>query len=75
MDIAFQVGDPYAVGVGDGGIGIFALTFQPKLLVPIHLRGKYDYLGCIEKQLTRQGFKNEFWVVKKPKDTMTFLSD
>jgi L-ascorbate metabolism protein UlaG (beta-lactamase superfamily) len=75
MDIAFQVGDPLAIGVGDGGIGIFALTFQPKLLVPIHLRGQYEYLKCIEKQLTRRGFKNEFWVVKKPKDTITFLSD
>jgi len=75
MDIAFQVGDPYATGVGDGGIRIFALTFQPKLLVPIHLRGEYEHLTFIDKQLKRRGFKNRFWAVKKPKDTISFLSD
>ena len=72
IDIAFQVCDPAAIGVGDGGIGIFALTFQPKLLVPIHLRGQYEYLKYIEKQLKHRGFKNLFWVVKKHPDTISF---
>lgn len=44
MDIAFQVCDPLAASVGDGGADIFAVTFQPKLLVPIHLRGQYGFL-------------------------------
>lgn len=72
MDIAFQVFDPLADGVGDGGVGIFALSFKPKLLVPIHLRGKYEYLKKIELQLKQRGFKNRFWVVKKKGDSMFF---
>jgi len=72
MDIAFQVCDPLAEGVGDGGAGIFALSFKPKLLVPIHLRGKYEFLKKIELQLRQRGFENRFWVVKKKGDTMSF---
>ncbi len=72
MDIAFQVCDPLADGVGDGGAGIFAVSFQPKLLVPIHLRGKYEFLKKIEVQLRQRGFKNRFWVVKKKGDSITF---
>jgi L-ascorbate metabolism protein UlaG (beta-lactamase superfamily) len=72
MDIAFQVCDPMADGVGDGGAGIFALSFKPKLLVPIHLRGKYEFLKKIEVQLRQRGFKNRFWVVKNKGDSITF---
>jgi hypothetical protein len=72
MDIAFQVCDPLADGVGDGGTGIFALSFKPKLLVPIHLRGKYEFLKKVELQLRQRGFKNRFWVVKKKGDSMSF---
>jgi L-ascorbate metabolism protein UlaG (beta-lactamase superfamily) len=72
MDIAFQVCDPLADDVGDGGIGIFALSFKPKLLAPIHLRGKYEFLKKIELQLKQRGFKNRFWVVKKKGDSMSF---
>lgn len=72
MDIAFQVCDPKAKGVGDGGVGIFAVTFQPKLLVPIHLRGEYEFLTNIELQLKNSGFKNRFWVIRKISDTTSF---
>jgi len=72
IDIAFQVCDPKADGVGDGGVGIFAITFQPKLLVPIHLRGEYEFLKKIELQLKDRGFKNRFWVIKSIGDTTSF---
>ena len=72
MDIAFQVCDPLAEGIGDGGIGIFALSFKPKLLVPIHLRGKYEFLKKIKLQLKQRGFKNRFWFVKKKGDSILF---
>jgi len=72
MDIAFQVCDPKAAGVGDGGVGIFAVTFQPKLLVPIHLRGEYEFLKNIDLQLKDRGFKNRFWVIRKISDTTSF---
>jgi hypothetical protein len=72
MDIAFQVCDPKAAGVGDGGVGIFAVTFQPKLLVPIHLRGEYEFLKNIGLQLKARGFKNRFWVIRKLNDTTSF---
>jgi hypothetical protein len=70
--LAFQVCDTLTDGVGDGGAGIFSVSFQPKLLVPIHLRGKYEFLKKIELQLRQRGFKNRFWVVKKKGDSITF---
>ena len=70
IDIAFQVCDPKAAGVGDGGVGAFALAFQPRLLVPIHLRGQYDFLADIDRRLKDRGFKGRFWPVKAPGDTL-----
>ena len=66
MDIAFQVCDQFLFerGRGYGGTEIFALTFQPKLLVPLHLRNRYDHLPARAQQLKERGFRNRFWVVK-----------
>ena len=72
MDIAFQVCDPKANGVGDGGVGIFAVTFQPKLLVPIHLRGEYEFLKSVELKLKERGFKNKFWAIPQRCASTTF---
>jgi len=72
MDIAFQVCDPLAASVGDGGADIFAVTFQPKLLVPIHLRGQYEFLKNIELKLKERGFKNRFWTIAGRGDSIAF---
>jgi len=72
MDIAFQVCDPLAASVGDGGADIFAVTFQPKLLVPIHLRGQYEFLKNIELKLKKRGFKNRFWTITGRGDSIAF---
>jgi L-ascorbate metabolism protein UlaG (beta-lactamase superfamily) len=65
MDIAFQVCDPRLDGLGDGGIHIFARNFQPKLLVPIHSFGQYEFNAVAEKRLRESGFANTYWCVGK----------
>ncbi len=76
MDIAFQVCDErlFEMGRGYGGTEIFARTFQPTLLVPIHLHGRYEFLEQRKQQLKECGFYNHFWVVKKQGDSMSFDS-
>jgi ankyrin repeat protein/L-ascorbate metabolism protein UlaG (beta-lactamase superfamily) len=73
IDVAFQVCDQFLFeqGRGYGGTEIFAVTFQPKLLVPLHLRGRYDYLKDREQQLEERGFRNQFWVVKNQGDSIS----
>ncbi|MBN1126129.1 MAG: hypothetical protein JXA82_14065 [Sedimentisphaerales bacterium] len=56
----------------DGGIGAFALSFQPRLLIPLHLRGYYGYLNRIDKELKDRGFQGRFWTVKGLGDTLDF---
>jgi L-ascorbate metabolism protein UlaG (beta-lactamase superfamily) len=65
MDIAFQVCDPRLDGKGDGGLYIFARTFQPGLLVPIHAFGQYAFNTVAEKRLRDAGFANRFWCVSR----------
>jgi L-ascorbate metabolism protein UlaG (beta-lactamase superfamily) len=65
MDIAFQVCDPRLDGMGDGGIHIFAREFKPKLLVPIHSFGKYEFNTVAELRLRQDGFINDFWCVHR----------
>jgi L-ascorbate metabolism protein UlaG (beta-lactamase superfamily) len=48
IDIAMHVCDSRFAGSGWGGIIAFAETYRPKLLVPMHLKGKYDALSRIE---------------------------
>ncbi len=63
MDIAFQVCDPRLDGKGDGGIHVFARHFNPRLLVPIHAFGRYEFNRTAEKRLREKGFDNRFWCV------------
>jgi L-ascorbate metabolism protein UlaG (beta-lactamase superfamily) len=70
MDIAFQVCDPRLDGMGDGGIHIFARTFQPRLLVPMHAFGNYEFNGVVERRLREEGFVNRFWCIKQPGETI-----
>lgn len=56
--------DPRLDRMGDGGIHIFARTFQPRLLVTIHAFGRYDFNAVVEKRLRAEGFKNGFWCVR-----------
>ncbi len=72
IDIAFQVCDPKADGKGEGGIGIFELTFQPRLLVPLHLRGDYEFPKKVEPLLKQRGFKHTFWAVSRLGESITF---
>jgi len=72
MDIAFQVCDPRAASVGEGGAGIFAVTFNPKLLVPLHTQGNYEFFKTEAILLKQRGFKNRFWAIKGLGDTTTF---
>jgi L-ascorbate metabolism protein UlaG (beta-lactamase superfamily) len=65
MDIAFQVCDPRLDGMGDGGICVFARQFQPRLLVPIHSFGRYEFNAVVEKRLRDSGFANAYWCVSK----------
>jgi L-ascorbate metabolism protein UlaG (beta-lactamase superfamily) len=63
MDIAFQVCDPRLEYLGAGGIYIFATHFQPRLLVPLHSFGKYDFNPRAQKRLRQAGFENDFWCI------------
>lgn len=72
MDIAFQVCDPRLDGMGDGGIHIFARTFQPRLLVPIHSFGNYTFNAKAERRLRAEGFANTFWCVKRRGESFSF---
>lgn len=71
MDIAFQVCDPRLDGMGDGGVHIFARTFQPRLLVPIHAFGQYEFNAIAETRLRDAGFTNTFWCVKQKGDVFS----
>jgi len=72
MDIAFQVCDPLleSKGRGDGGITAFATAFQPKLLIPLHLRGDYEFPAIISDRLKKKGFKHRFWAPARPGDVL-----
>lgn len=74
IDIAFQVCDPLleSKGSGDGGITVFATTFQPRLLIPIHLRGDYEFPITIQRRIKKQGFKHHFWTPTRPSDILKF---
>jgi L-ascorbate metabolism protein UlaG (beta-lactamase superfamily) len=64
IDIAFQVCDPRLDGMKDGGVHIFAAYFKPKLLVPIHAFGRYEFNQTAQERLRKKGFKGKFWPVK-----------
>jgi len=64
--------DPRLAGRGAGGIYIFALKLEPKLLVPIHLWGEYDFVAGVESKLRQRGFKGTFWAVRGKADTISF---
>ena len=68
MDIAFQVCDPRLDGMGDGGIHIFAHTFQPGLLVPIHSFGNYAFNQTVADRLRQRGYDKPFWCVSRKGD-------
>ena len=74
IDMAFQVCDPLLAskGAGNGGISIFATTFQPRLLIPLHLRGDYEFLTAVGKQVKKEGFKHRFWPPTRPGDMLNF---
>lgn len=74
IDIAFQVCDPLleSQGRGDGGITTFATVFQPKLLIPLHLRGDYKFPAIISDRLKKVGFKHNFWPPTRPGDILKF---
>ncbi len=74
MDIAFQVCDPLleSQGRGDGGITAFATAFQPKLLIPLHLRGNYKFPAVVRDRLEKEGFKHRFWPPTRPGDAFGF---
>jgi L-ascorbate metabolism protein UlaG (beta-lactamase superfamily) len=72
IDMAFQVCDPRLDGKGSGGIYIFAVEFEPKLLVPIHSCGDYEFNKKAEVQLRQRGFKNRFWPVARWGDSISF---
>jgi len=74
IDIAFQVCDPLleSQGRGDGGITAFATAFQPKLLIPLHLRGNYKFPAVVRERLKKQGFKHRFWPPTRPGDVLGF---
>ncbi|UCG47379.1 MAG: MBL fold metallo-hydrolase [Phycisphaerales bacterium] len=74
IDIAFQVCDPRLAGRGAGGVYIFAQTFEPKLLVPIHVCGEYDFVAGVEAKLRQRGFKGRFWAVRGRADTISLYS-
>jgi L-ascorbate metabolism protein UlaG (beta-lactamase superfamily) len=63
MDIAFQVCDPRLEGMGDGGIHVFARIFQPRLLVPMHAFGDYDFNTRAARRLRESGFAHDFWCI------------
>jgi len=73
MDIAFQVCDPRLDGMGDGGIHIFARKFQPKLLVPIHSFGQYEFNARVENRLRKSGFENTYWCVSGRGDSFSIF--
>ncbi|MHC4166231.1 MAG: hypothetical protein ACYSWQ_04685 [Planctomycetota bacterium] len=77
MDIAFQVCDPLleSQGRGDGGITAFATAFQPKLLIPLHLRGDYKFPAIVRDRLKKEGFKHHFWPPTRPGDVLNFQDD
>lgn len=74
IDIAFQVCDSLleSMSAGDGGITAFAESFQPKILIPLHLRGNYEFPGIIEKRLKQKGFKNRFIRPIRTGDSISF---
>jgi len=63
IDIAFQVCDPRLDGMEDGGVHIFARYFNPRLLVPIHAFGKYEFNKTAETRLRKKGFDQPFWCI------------
>lgn len=74
IDIAFQVCMAKAEGIGEGGIGIFAELFQPRLLIPIHSNGDYSINKKVERQLEVRGFKGRYWPVAGKGQSISFAN-
>jgi len=72
IDIAFQVCMTKAEGIGEGGIGIFAEMFQPRLLIPIHSQGDYSINKKVEGQLRERGFKGRYWPISGKSQSLSF---
>jgi hypothetical protein len=75
IDIAFQVCDPRLDSKGAGGIYLFAETFDPGILVPLHTFGEYEYNRKAEGELIRQGYRKTFWRIDRPGAVFAFGQD
>jgi hypothetical protein len=71
IDIAFQVCDPRLEGKGAGGIYAFAHAFEPKILIPLHTFGDYEFNQRAKAELIRQGFRKTFWSIDKQGAVLT----
>ena len=72
VDIAFQVCDPRLEDRGAGGIYILARALNPNLLIPIHSFGTYGINAKAKQELTRLGFKNDFWCIEQAGQQRSF---
>ena len=72
IDIAMVVCDPRLDGKGWGGTVAFATTFQPKLLVPMHAKGKYEANETMKGKLGEAGYKGRFWQLSGRGATITY---
>lgn len=72
IDIAMHVCDPRLGASGWGGFFAFARRFQPGLMVPMHLKGKYGVTSRVESLFADLGLPVTLWPVKGPGDRIRY---
>ena len=72
IDIALCVSDPRLKNNGWGGVLEFAKTFNPRLLIPMHMKGNYKPVNELAKQLQQQPTQRLFWPVSSELESIFF---
>ena len=74
IDIAFAVADPRFDDLGWGGVVELAQRLEPRLLVPIHLRGDYSKMDRLAEDVRRAGFTGELWKVSRRGESRSYAA-
>jgi len=72
IDIAMHVCDPRLKKSGWGGTFAFADRYQPRLLVPMHMKGKYEQVVDAQHILEESGVSVAFWPVQSRGECIVF---
>jgi L-ascorbate metabolism protein UlaG (beta-lactamase superfamily) len=72
IDIAMHVCDPRLKSSGWGGFVAFAERYVPALLVPMHMKGKYDETEEMASILEKHDVQVSFWPVRSRGDCILF---